>query len=548
MIGFLVSGVLLLASVALGDDLAVTYPATLDHVSKDSDRVGHAWETGPEHIWKVRSFEYEIKDKLKIKVASCNVVIGHTDGNAMWAYLIPDRSAKISSSIGGDGEKIQDIWLRFHPSEIGDVLPAKSLRGQGDPDALYWAYRNYPYKIGGLWGRGDLPTVPSKGTLVIDIDTEDGKRRVYDIDMKAGRVKAKSAYLTRAAPKLKSMKRSDSVGMLEDAWKAMDEKYSAFERSPDLDWAAALEEARKGAVKAKTDFDAGIVVRKMFDQLSDDDLWVFAGGMLVTQDQFEREFNANWGGLNHILGNTTRTKSRSLVWAKTPHNVGYINLLSYGGEEHDEERVEEFDEVLDKLAETWALVIDLRYTRNGNRQTGEEFVGRFLKERQTYGYSQTRNGEGHDSFAEAEELACEPRGPWTYEAPIYLLLGPGTAREGEQLALMLSRAEKVITMGSATGGQSANMGFFEIEGGLRILISTGRNLDVDGNPLALEGIQPDVPIEFDESEFTSENDPVIYRVLEEVLKTTGDMRLPANRNAEPGTSGTEAAGEDEDEE
>ena len=292
-----------------------------------------------------------------------------------------------------------------------------------------------------------------------------------------------------------------------------------------MDWEVALDDARKQASRSKSAFDVGIAIRRMLDRLDDEDLWIYVGDELVTCDQFSREFNASWTGIRHVLGDVNH-EEHGISWGRTPHNVGDLNLRWFG----NDEVIEELDEALETIGDTWAMILDLRFTRYGEEELARKIAGRFLADPTVYGFVQERNGEAHDAFADAEELECEPRGPWTYDAPLYLLLGPGTARRGEQLALMLRSAPKVVTCGSPTLGLNTNNTRIELDGGYSIVFATGRDLDADGNVIMGTGIVPDVAIDLPDG-VADDQDPVLYRALEEVLDTPVHDRKAGNRNA-----------------
>ncbi len=519
---------LILASApAFAEDLTAVYPVDLPET--EGDIYATDWTAGPEDVWRLSDFQYEIKDKLKIRLGRCQAVIGHDGTNAVWAFVVPDRPPKISTSFGGDGEKIEHVWVRFHPKRVGEIFPTKTVRGNGDPDLLYWAYRVYGFKAGDEYGAGNVTVIPPEDALVLDIDTLANTRRVYSIEMSKGKARYKSGYLTNTCPDLEETKKRDAVAIVEAAWQQMDSSYALFENSPEVDWSSALDDAKSDCAKAKSTFETAIAIRKMLDKLEDDDLWVFVGGELVTKNQFTVEQNASWSGVNYILGDT-RPTDHGIVWTRTPQNVGYINFLNIGSEE----LLGELDELLETIGDTWAMIVDLRYTRIGQREIAEKIAGRFMAEDQIYGYMQKRSGAAHDDFAEAEALTCEARGPWTYEAPLYLVVGPGTFREGEQLALMLRRAGKVVTAGSPTRGFNSTGERLDIGNDVVIIAALGRDLDSEGAVIQGRGLQPDMLLEFDPSEFTDDNDPVLYKILEEVLKTPAHERLRGNRNKPSG--------------
>ena len=205
-------------------DLAEVYSVPLEFVKDVEERPLYTWTAGPEDVFEIRGFDLNDGDDLRIRVSSGDLVIGHSEQSALWAVLVPDKPAKISSDKGGDGESATVLFFRFHPSRVGELFPKKIIRGAGDPDALFWAYRTYGGKIDVGWNVLNLPVVPPEKTILVDADTKERRRRVYEIDTDRGRVKHKGGFVAQALPELAKVSRRDAQVALESAWSTMDER------------------------------------------------------------------------------------------------------------------------------------------------------------------------------------------------------------------------------------------------------------------------------------------------------------------------------------
>ncbi len=510
------------ASNTRAQDLGAKYPATLEYKSKKAPY--YTWETGPEHIYALKKFSVDYGKDLKLRLGACDLVIGTSDDNAMWAVVLPNRPSKIKALAGGNGESIAHIWLRFHPAMVGSLFPEKEVKGPGDPTSLYWAYRIARAKVDGEFGQGPLLQVPPKDTVLIDMDTVDALRRVFTVDVEKEKVRYKSGYVTMAMPASVKASKKDAGEIIESAWQAFDESYAFFEDSPEMDWAAQLDDFKKRATYCKTVYDSAILLHQMLDGLQDSDIYVGLSDEIVRNGFLELEYNARWDAIRSTLG--TVNTEESIAWSLTPQKVGYIAILGA----IDDADVDTFDKALESMDYSWSLILDLRYLNKGELEFAEKMAGRFLAQDSLYGYLQERE-EGGTGLREKVGLTCKSRGEWQYSAPIYLILGGGTAAVGEQFCLMAKQAPKCTTMGSPTGGFSLNRRRVDLPGGVWMTIPVGRDLDLDGNSWKGKGLQPDAIVEFPDEEFDSTSDPVLYRVLEDVLKTPWEDRIAGREGA-----------------
>ena len=82
-------------------DLAKQYPATLDFSKQNQS---YDWQTGPQDVWRLESFVYQLGDQFQIKLGPSQVVLGKNGSNVLWAAVYPDQPGDILKASGGQGD------------------------------------------------------------------------------------------------------------------------------------------------------------------------------------------------------------------------------------------------------------------------------------------------------------------------------------------------------------------------------------------------------------------------------------------------------------
>jgi C-terminal processing protease CtpA/Prc len=222
-----------------------------------------------------------------------------------------------------------------------------------------------------------------------------------------------------------------------------------------------------------------------------------------------RMLNANSKARESLIGEMTST-DHGLMYGKTSDGIGYISINRLT----DTTLADDFDEVLEKMADTKGLIIDLRYNGGGSEPLGQQITGRFLDRPRVYSLSQFRSGPKHTDLTEKKERTCEPGGPWSYVGPVAVLQGQKTMSSAESFALMLAQCPQVTTIGDRTAGSSGNPR--QIQAGAGIVANLPRwiDLDPDGKPIDFVGISPRIKIDAKPEDFSGERDPVLSAALE----------------------------------
>ncbi|RJP32178.1 MAG: hypothetical protein C4547_14245 [Phycisphaerales bacterium] len=506
-------------------DPAARYPARLDF---DPDGTGHDWTANDKDVLKLKSFAFAVGDKLKLECGPATVVFGHADTTVLWAWLAPEEPGQITSTVAGNGEKFTSVWMRFHPSRLGELFPQATVAGPGHPSNLIWARRHATWKIKGSWNwRGSgRPQVPPKNAVILDADTTDGHRRYYDVDTESGVVKPDAEFFDLPVPKPTPISKDDAVKAFDDAWDAFDREYAKFVLVPKVDWSRLREQYRPQAAAAATREEVADALAQMLAHLEDLHVFVYAGNQYFPGYTRFRYLNASWKAIQASIPDVSNT-GKEIAWGRTADGIGYMNVYGMSSLELPDE----FDHALEKLADTWALIIDVRGNGGGDEMLGRSTAGRFADEAAVYAYSRYRNGPKHTDLGSFLPRAFEPRGPWRYQSPVIVLCGQLTMSSAESFVQMLAECPQVTTMGDRTAGASANPKLLRLPGDISVNLPRWIDFDARKTPFENVGIQPDVGIKTAVKDFDGEEDPVLEAALKHLRELPKESRKPGRRQS-----------------
>ncbi len=510
----LLHGVLLpLAMPVLADqDLGEVYQGDLDHY-EDAGPVD--WSVDFEDVWKLSFFRFELAGKLELNLGPTTAVFGRhgteeTGYSVVWAALFPEEPAELMVSQAGNGDEIRTVFIRFNPALLTDLFPAATVEGQGDPSWLVWAWRQYGNKSSAYWQVDWMPMVPPRNAISIDIDTADGKRRLYALDTNLEKIHYVESYADHGLTPVPDdgLDRVRAVDIFRQAWYVFDEIYPLFTIKQRVSWEVLYERYEPLAERAKSSYELAGVIALLVNHLEDTNLSIWAGEGPVPSYRRVLPGNSNWKAIEDSLSDLQRGKG--LAWARTGNGLGYINVASLVTEDVDVD----LDEALEALSDTVGLIVDLRSNAGGDEDAARRMAGRFLDEQRVYGLRRYRSGPEHDELGSMMKRTIRPRGPWRYEAPVVVLQGRETISTGASLALMLAQCPDVTTMGDRTGGTSADSRWVKLSRGIQVYVPRSLEMDPEGNPIAVTGVSPMLPIVVAGEASLWESDPVFEAAVE----------------------------------
>jgi C-terminal processing protease CtpA/Prc len=138
-------------------------------------------------------------------------------------------------------------------------------------------------------------------------------------------------------------------------------------------------------------------------------------------------------------------------WKMLPGRIGYIKINDL----ISTDIVAQFDNALDRVRTSRGLILDLRdIPRGGNTDVAEPIMGRLIDRRM--GYQQVVPLHDPQYIKDVS-----PRGPWTYRAPIVILVNRWTASMAEGMAIGLDGMKRATIVGTRMAG--LNGGIFNLE-------------------------------------------------------------------------------------
>lgn len=200
-----------------------------------------------------------------------------------------------------------------------------------------------------------------------------------------------------------------------------------------------------------------------------------------------------------------------------PGNLGYVDLTRL--------TVQEVDGMFDKLAETRAIIFDMRGYPQGtawaiaprintrNAKTGAQF-----RRSQVSAFS---TEEAESGFYFAQPLPELPEGEEKYTGPTVMLIDDRAISQSEHSGLFYEAANGTKLIGTATAGANGDVTRFPVPGGIWIGFTGHDVRHADGRQLQRVGLVPDIEVAPTRAGLKAGRDEVLERAvayLEEVLK------------------------------
>ena len=168
-------------------DLLQRYPTTLTAGDAVPERA-REWEFTDADIFRVAQFRFHVGRDFVLELGVADLGLGHCADGAVWAVLIPRQGGKLLSQASTEAEVVTQVWLRFHPQEIGRLFPRETVFSGGATNLGAPMRAIARQRIFSSWHAGGKALIPPPNELTVDIETRQGVRRFFMVDTKAERV------------------------------------------------------------------------------------------------------------------------------------------------------------------------------------------------------------------------------------------------------------------------------------------------------------------------------------------------------------------------
>jgi hypothetical protein len=300
-------------------------------------------------------------------------------------------------------------------------------------------------------------------------------------------------------------------GRFEEVWQRYDATYPYFIHKG-IDWNAARAAYLPRAQGAQTQDELVAVLVDMLAQLHDLHVWFVRpdGSQLstYTPTRVRNWERSTWQDYIARMG-WRQQPGTSWGWSRS----GTVGYLTIGDWNPSRVSAAALDQALDSLRSTTALIVDVRMNAGGNDAIAMDFAGRFAARSVVTESFRFRDGAGHGDFTAPTIRTLNPRGPWTYAAPVIVLSGRGVFSSNESFVSAMRELPNVRIVGDTTGGGTGNPELRPLGDGWQYTVPRWIATTPDGIVIEDNGIPPDLWIRFDPADFTRRVDVTLDSAL-----------------------------------
>lgn len=284
------------------------------------------------------------------------------------------------------------------------------------------------------------------------------------------------------------------------------------------DWKALQQQHEPAILAARTDRGWAAATAQMLRATGDLHLWLqlgeqrFATGTRAVDPLFRRE----------LLERYVRVEpaGKQVLAGRTADGIGYL-LIGAWSADVDPEQI---GGAIVALADTRALVIDVRPNSGGDERLAQRVAAWFVDGTVTYARHRVRVKAGPDGFGPVQSRTLQGNGEdRRYGKPIAVLTSRYVMSSNESFVLMLKQAKDCTLVGQPTFGSSGNPRPFELDNGVTVYAPSWEDLSLDGRSIEGVGIAPDVLVECTPRDL-EQRDAILQRALELLREKVGDGR------------------------
>jgi len=231
------------------------------------------------------------------------------------------------------------------------------------------------------------------------------------------------------------------------------------------------------------------VCANMLKELNDPHVGLYAPGKFASSYVDNREY-FNFSHVRSLLIGDGNDEYKNFLYGrfKTNPNIGYIYISSFISEKPEAEGQEwgrAIDKIISAIADTNALVLDVRSNRGGELFSMEYIASRFVSEQKDYLLTRTKTGPGQNDFSKPKvhtvrSVQKSSNNQYGYTKKIILLTNRNTVSAAEWFTVALRTQKHVTHVGTPTcGAFSSRNDRFMINGWI-YSISPEKVTDING--------------------------------------------------------------------
>lgn len=273
------------------------------------------------------------------------------------------------------------------------------------------------------------------------------------------------------------------------------------------DWRKLEKEGAPAVLAARTDRGFAAAAANMLKPTADLHLYLRLG---------EQVFGAGSRAIDPLFrGDLIRRHAKvaaigeRVLAGRTDDGIGYL-MIGAWTDEVDPERI---GGAITELADTKAMVIDVRANAGGDEGMAQQVAAWFVDGTKVYAKNRYRDRAAVDGFGKVLERTVTGRGDHGYDRPIAVLTSRYVMSSSESFVMMLQQAKDCTVVGQPTYGSSGNPKPHDLGNGVIALVPSWQDLRPDGTMFEGEGLAPDVVVDCTAKDLET-HDPILEKALE----------------------------------
>jgi hypothetical protein len=290
---------------------------------------------------------------------------------------------------------------------------------------------------------------------------------------------------------------------------AIRDHYSYRERLK-IDWDKLLKDSESTLLEAKSPMEFAKAAGTVLAKGQDKHIWFEVDGEIVPSYVRPSVPNANYKLLPKLVPNL-KQYGRAALSGRWDDGIGYLAIGTWERAKLEDGKLV-FD-AFDAVADTRALVIDVRANGGGDERIAQELAGCFIAERALYAKHVYRDPKSAGGFTPPRERWLEPNADRPrYLGRIAVLSGPAVMSSCEGFLKMMKQVPGAVIVGATSQGSSGNPKPHDLRNGVTVFLPSWKDMMPDGREIEGVGIQPDLEVKASAAEFQSA-DPVLEAAL-----------------------------------